>query len=469
MNKSKFLGYVVGPVGASFLGFISLPIIAWFYSIEDIGRISMLQVSVSFSILLFCFGLDQAYVREYHDSENKALLLKTVSIVPIVSIVFFTSLILLINPVLISKLLYGIESFYLSLITALCFISGLAGRFLSLILRMQERSYAFSMSQLLPKILLLLFVFLTVLLNLSKDSFNLITVFVLSFVFSFFVYAWNTKQDWLKVFTKKIIIEDLKRYFYFGFPLIFGGLAMWALNVSDRIFLKNLSTLTELGIYSLAATIAGVASVFAGIFNTIWAPMIYKWNAQNIIDISRLSLISNYLLAVIYFIIVFAGLFSWVIFYILPPQYGNVQNLFLACLVGPLFYTLSEVTGIGIGISKRTRYSLYASLIAVVVSIILNILLIPSLGATGAAIATIVSSWAFLIARSELSNLVWFEIKRYKIYMITLFLIMFLIINLFLTYKMSFFIWIFYLFFGLYIFKGVLSNLMIEVKNFLRN
>ena len=75
MNRKVLLGYAVGPIGSGLLGLLSLPIITWFYSVEDVGRISMLQVFTSFSILFFCLGLDQAYVREYHDTNNKPLLL----------------------------------------------------------------------------------------------------------------------------------------------------------------------------------------------------------------------------------------------------------------------------------------------------------------------------------------------------------------------------------------------------------
>ena len=55
MNKKTILGYALGPIGSGLLGLISLPIITWFYSVEDVGRISMLQVFTSFSILFFCF------------------------------------------------------------------------------------------------------------------------------------------------------------------------------------------------------------------------------------------------------------------------------------------------------------------------------------------------------------------------------------------------------------------------------
>ena len=66
MNPKKIASFALGPIGGAALGFITLPIITWFFSQEDVGRMAMLNVAVSFSILLYTLGLDQAYVREFH-------------------------------------------------------------------------------------------------------------------------------------------------------------------------------------------------------------------------------------------------------------------------------------------------------------------------------------------------------------------------------------------------------------------
>ena len=55
MNKKIILGYALGPIGSGFLGLISLPIITWFYSVEDVGRISMLPSLTS--AVLICSSL----------------------------------------------------------------------------------------------------------------------------------------------------------------------------------------------------------------------------------------------------------------------------------------------------------------------------------------------------------------------------------------------------------------------------
>ena len=454
MTPNKILSYAIGPIGASILGFIILPIMTWFYSVEDIGRVSMLQIVVSFSILLFCLGLDQAYVREYHENEKKPKLFKTVLFPGFILSLAFFSAVLIFDSHIISKWLYDIPSTYLTFISVICFLLSLVSRFLSLILRMEERALAYSMSQLLPKILFLIFILSTVYLGLNRDAYNLITAHTLSITAVFSVFAWNTRKEWLSAFKYKIDIKELNNLLVFGLPLVIGGLASWGLSVMDRVFLRGMSTFSELGVYSVAASIAGVAAIFSGIFNTIWAPMVYKWVNEGV-DLTKIDEVSEYLLATIYFVIVLSGLFSWVLPYFLPEEYSNIQFLISACLLGPLFYTLSETTAVGIAITRKSSLSMWASIGAMLANALGNYYLVPKLGAIGAAVSTAISFWIFYIIRTELSRIVWRKMPRAKTYIImTMLLFMTILDSTFLKQSyVALIIWFILMLFGFVAFR----------------
>ncbi|WP_104484433.1 oligosaccharide flippase family protein [Acinetobacter indicus] len=455
MNKKKILGYAVGPVGSGLLGFISLPIITWFYSVEDVGRISMLQVFMSLAVLLFCLGLDQAYVREYHEAKNKPALLKTVFLPCLSLSILSFILIATYDTQVVSKWLYGIPSTYLSIVTILCFIVALGSRFLSLILRMQERSFAFSMSQLLPKIIFLLIVVNTVWLGLAKDTYSLVTANVTSIIIAFIVFAWNTRAEWLAALSTKIDTKELKSALSFSWPLIFGGLASWGLNVMDRLFLRHFSTYTELGIYSITMSVALVVTIFAGIFNTIWSPMVYKWISEDKFDYKKIDNILDCVVAIIYFFIVLTSLFAWIIPYFLPQQYSDIQYLITVCLLGPLLYTLSEITGIGIAVVKRTKFSMLCAIVAMLSSAILNYLLVPKFGAAGAAISTAIAFLIFFILRTIISALIWRKKMHIKVFLIMFILLFLTNINLFLEEyrKEIYYLWLGMFVLGLFLFK----------------
>lgn len=456
--KRKIIGYALGPIGAAILGFITLPLITWFYSVEDVGRISMLQVVASFSILLFCLGLDQAYVREYHESDNKPKLFKLSVLPGFILIIVAYLAVFLINPEFISKWLYGISSTYLTIVSIVCFILAFMSRFLSLILRMEERAVAYSMSQLLPKIIFLIFILSTVWLGLTKDAYNLITAHTLSISAVFMIFAWNTRREWIASLKQSISWLDMKKLLAFGLPLVIGGLASWGLNVMDKLFLRSMSTFSELGVYSVTVSIAGVATIFAGIFNTIWSPMVYKW-VKDGVDLKKVDEVSEYLLAAIYFIVVLSGLFSWVLPYFLPKEYQAIQYLITLCLLGPLFYTLSETTAVGIAISRKTGFSMLASIGAMLVNAVGNYLLVPSTGAKGAAISTAFSFWVFYILRTEFSRKVWRDIPRARAYLVVSVLLVVVVVNAVLlsSISMSTIVWFGMFFLGVVFFNKSIS------------
>jgi O-antigen/teichoic acid export membrane protein len=458
MTRNKILGYALGPIGAAALGFITLPLITWFYSVEDVGRISMLQVVVSFSILIFCLGLDQAYVREYHESENKPQLFKHSVFPGLALIVGVYGIIYISDPTFIAQYLYGIPSEYLSVISITCFVLAFISRFLSLILRMEDRALAYSMSQLLPKVLFLVFIVSGIWLGHDKDIYNLISARALSIAAVFIVFFWNTRKEWLASFKYSFEWKQLKPLLIFGLPLVIGGLASWGLNVMDKLFLRSMSTFSELGVYSVTMSVAGVATIFAGIFNTIWAPMVFKWVKEGV-DFKKIDEISEHLLAAIYFIVVLAGLFSWVLPYLLPTEYAEIQYLITLCLLGPLFYTLSETTAVGISISRKTGLSMLASIGAMLINAVGNYFLVPKMGAMGAAISTALSFWIFYILRTEFSRRVWRNIPSKKPYVVISMLLVAVIFNsvLIRQNEVSIIIWLCFLFLGLFVFRTTMN------------
>lgn len=467
MDSKKLIGYAVGPIGSSILGFITLPIITWFYSVEDVGRVSMLQVFTSFFILLFCLGLDQAYVREFHSTKEKAQLFKTTLLPGLLLSILSLIVVLSYDSTIIALWLYDIPDTYLSIITIICFIIALISRFLSLIIRMQERALAFSMSQLLPKILFLFFILFTVWLQFSRDTYNLLTANALSIVFTFLIFSWNTRTDLIATFKYKIEKGQLRQVLAFGLPLVIGGLAAWGLNVMDKLFLRAMSNYTELGIYSVAMSIAAVAAILSGIFNTIWSPMVFKWESENLVDLKKIDNISETILVIIYFLIVLSGLFSWIIPYLLPKQYSIIQFLITTCLLGPLFYTLSETTAVGIALTRKTKLSMLASVGAMLVNLLGNYLLVPTYGAIGATASTAFAFWCFFILRTEFSKLVWRKIPVLKSYIVVTVLMVSSIYSMFClkeNYLIFILVWFLLLIAGFFIFFNTLKKFLVQIK-----
>lgn len=421
MTPRRIAEFAIGPVGAALLGFITLPLITWLFSKEDIGRVAMLQVATSFSILLFSLGLDQAYVREYHESGDRPALLKT-AFLPGFLILLASSLLLNISPSFVADLLFGERSVLLSSLVVLCVTAAFSNRFLSLILRMQERGLAFSMVQLLPKIMLLLMIALYCLFGLPTTLSNLVLANAVAVASVCVAFVVTTRADWRPALRARISRRRLQEMLAFGFPLILGSLAYWGLTMTDKIFLRTLSSFDELGVYSVAVSFAAAAVVLQSVFSTVWAPTVYKWASAGL-GPDKIKPVVRYVLLIALLLFALAGMFSWLVDFVLPKSYTQVKHLLVPCLSLPLFYTLSEATKVGIGVSRKTRYSMIASLSAFIINVLGNLAMIPKFGAAGAATSTAFSFWCFFVLRTEFSIRLWSPLPRVEMYSYT-FLVM---------------------------------------------
>lgn len=415
MNIKKILAFSLGPLGGALLGILTIPILAWTFSPEDIGRFSVLQIIMSFSCILFTMGLDQSYVREYYECENKSILLKTVTLPPLIIFLFFT-FVSLNNLDYFSEKLYQIKSSYLGYMTVICVLLTILLRYVSLTIRMQERGLTYSISQLTPKILLLVFVFLLYILNSRNfDFYRLIIIQFISLLLIFFIFLIFIRKEVVSAVKSKFDFQLFKKLIVFGFPLVVSGLVFWLMQSLSRIVLLDLSTLTEVGIFGVAVSIAAGFSVLTAIFNTVWVPIIYKLvkEGRGIYEVEKVSELIAFLIS---FIILFSCLFMPIIPKILPNTYLGVEYIFILCILQPLFYTLSESTSIGILISKKTKYSVLISLVGLFFNYFLLIYLVPKYGALGAALSIAVCYWIYFLIRTEFSNLVWKSFNRIKIY-----------------------------------------------------
>jgi O-antigen/teichoic acid export membrane protein len=418
MNKSKLLGFALGPLGSAAIGFVTLPMLAWFFSAEDIGRIAMLQVATNFAVILFTFGLDQSYAREYHETADKPALLKAATLPGLATLAVLLLALLALRPGLLSQALFAVDDGTLSAIAAASILATFVSRFLSVILRMEEKGFAFSMSQVLPKLLFLALVVAYALAVPGRTFLMLVAAYTVSIVAVMFAYAWNTRHAWVPALAARLDRRRLRHLVAFGFPLIFGGVASWALMAMDRVFLRQLSTLTELGVFSVAASIAAAAGIVSSIFSTVWAPTVYRWAAEGDAQ-AKIDAATHHLLAAVVLIFVATGLLSWVLALVLPATYDRVQYIVAASLAPPLLYALSECAAVGISLARRSMYSMAASFLAAAANVAGNYLLVPRLGAGGAAISTAVSFLLFLVVRTEFSCRVWRPVPRVRLYLAT--------------------------------------------------
>ena len=422
MNLSKLLGFALGPFMAAGLGLITVPLMAWLFSPEVIGQIAMLNSFLAGSALVLTLGLDQAYVREYHEVSNKPQLLLSLASLSLLVTIAFAGIVILFNSFFVSLLFTEQDNpLFISAGLALVVIATILYRFLSLVLRMQQQALKFSLLQISAKLSL---VITLILLFFLTGEFGFVTAFslsCLSLLVATLVAVGFTWRECYQALKEGLDTKLIKQALTFGWPLVVSGFAYWGLISVDRWAIRYYVGLEQLGIYSVAFSVAAVMTIFQQVFSTIWAPVVYQWQKKGA-NIKQFAIITDWVVIVLSVVFFLVCLFSPVLTLFLPNAYYGVIYLLPACMLFPVFYTLSETTVVGMNVARKTGYSIVVTLLPLVLNLVLCYLLIPEYLAGGAAFAVSAAFLVYFLLRTEVSKKVWQKFNTTKLYVVALFL-----------------------------------------------
>lgn len=423
MNLRSISVYAIGSIAAAFLSFITLPVLAWTFSQADVGRIVMLQVFCSLVVVVASLGLDQAFVREYNEGLDRGSLAKT-CLYPGIGVLSLGIFLAIFFHETLTRFLFGEVDGYVLVVVVLSLVALYFERFFSVFIRMRELAVPYVITRIAPKLMFLVLILSFYASDIEKNFLLLSATQLICWLTVVVVAAGMMSKFLLDVIRSPHIKNKRVDLLSFGLPLIASGIAFWGLNYLDRIMLNHYSSFSEVGLYSVATSFAGVAILFQQIFSTIWHPILYKWGATSGIDQSKFDQISEGVQLFSFLLISVAGLFSWLLPHLLPAAYEKVRYIFVACLIYPLFLVISEVTGAGINIMRKTMYLPFITGLALVINFSLNILLVPSYGASGAAAATAISMFILCVVKQEVAIFVWCPKPRTKFYLVGGFMVL---------------------------------------------
>lgn len=175
----------------------------------------------------------------------------------------------------------------------------------------------------------------------------------------------------------------------FAVPLIPAALSYWLLNNTDSYFIAYFTKSTaEVGLFGIGAMLASMLSLFTGAFQRAWGPfsfsIINSPEAKNVY--AQVFLLYGYIIGLLAaLLLLFAP--EMLMIFATPQYYGS------AWVAGILGYNLmligfSYIAVIGISIKKTTAPYGMAMLYATILTVLLNVILIPKYGKEGSALAT---------------------------------------------------------------------------------
>jgi len=175
----------------------------------------------------------------------------------------------------------------------------------------------------------------------------------------------------------------------FSLPLLPGGLSYLVITISDRVILERFVTLGDIGIYSVAFTLALALNVIVQALYKTFEPILFKEYMSPHFEDLNLRVYRYYMLMV--FIGGFAiSIFSREVFLVATSEayrtgYKVVPVMVVSVIIAGINVYLSTL----LVAQKKQKVLSLAIVISAVISICLNFLLIPIMGYTGAAVAAI--------------------------------------------------------------------------------
>lgn len=416
---TQLKNFGIGPIVGMFVSMLTVPITTRFVSPEEFGKSSLFTLVQTLFNLIVLFGTDQSFVRFYNTEQNdKKELLYHCILFPSI----FCLLVIFIMEIMKKQISFFMFDSYEPFIMWLFipFLPALLlNRFGMLAIRMDLRGKTYSFLNVFQQIIN--FVILLFFLSFYERTFRSIVLATIFGVLINTILIIILSQIFIPIKVYKVNKQLLKDIFSFGLPLVPATVLSWVMNSFDKIALRTWSSFEELGLYSAAFKIVALLHVFQNVFTTTWIPIAYRWYEDKV-SAHKFDQIGTIMIAIMSILFSFIIVFRNFIMLLLGESYRGTENIFVFLLFSPVLYTVSEVTSIGIGFSKKTVYSLYISIIATTFNLFGNFLLVPKYGAQGAAISTCICYLAFFWGRTLFSRKLWlkFSLSKYIINLIIL-------------------------------------------------
>ena len=372
----------------------------YFNEPSDYGVVSQLYAFVAFLMVFLTFGMETAYFRFMQNEEDKPYAFSTGFFsVLLVNGVFLLSLFLF-NQSIANALLIGDNPEYIVLMAAIVVVDAVSAIPLAK-LRAEEKAKKFALiqfSSIGANILLNLILFCGFF-NPDRPAegvfFILIANLLSSLVKPLFLY-----KDFLN-FKFGFNLNLFKRMIVYGFPILIGGFAGIINETLDRILLKQIlydpnvpnsgqMADHEIGVYSACYKLAMLVTILLQAYRYAAEPFFFSQMKDQDRNKTYVKLM-NYFVAAMCLIFLGVSLNLDIFKYFISNEnYWKGLPVVPILLMANVFLGIYYNQSIWYKLSNQTKFGAYIAIIGAIVTILINVIFIPSYGYMASAWATLI-------------------------------------------------------------------------------
>lgn len=394
-------------------GMFLVPIYSRLFTRADYGVIETFNMLINITMLVLPCGLFESLYRFVYESDDRdhriSIYSTTFNFLILLSIVFF-SLAFVFRFGITNLLIRDEQYVKLYVLTVLTIILSLFNGYNLEIFRSQFQKYRYLFTSVGTALLLISGgIYFVVFKNEGVSGFFYASVIAQG---GFSIVGYVVNRHWLRIrFSKDMLVSMLK----YGLPFIPAGLTLVLMKYFDRMIVQRMLGLEDLGLYSMGIKISSMYDIVGIAFSMAWFPYAMKIiQTEDAQDVFK-----KMFLKVLVIFGILAGLFcslSQYLLHILADKKfwdaGGVISLFV---LSSTIINLNYVLGLGIFISKKTKYIFIPTMVGGLVNVALCYLLTGPMGIIGAALSSFVGSIVYLVSSYVISQKLYhieYEIKR---------------------------------------------------------
>lgn len=411
MFKSSII-YLLSTLLNRMVPLLLLPVLTRYLTPAEFGTVALIQVFLTFFQSLFG-SLNINISRNYFSMETQKFASYMTAVLVALFLLFLGTTLLSFLYLAIELPLFGLSENWLLAMPILSCMS-MANLLNLTMLRTEERAYtyaAWEVSNGILSLILTLALLLIFQLGWAARAYGIVIPMVLYGVLGVIAFSKRSMLplhfDWL----------DVKETLSITMILIPHTLSNFVVSLIDRIFIKEMMGVDQVGIYTIGYQFGTLTMFITVAFLKAWQPWFFRKIASNSIE-DRGEIARN---TWIYLGVLIIGSFLYLLLadfalpFIVDERYWEAESVLLPLVMASAAFGAYQIFFPYLVHLKLTKLLAIATPIAALINVILNFILIPKFGIVGAAYATLcayIFSFLFVASISFTRiSLPWFSWK----------------------------------------------------------
>lgn len=382
--------YALMNVGTKLIAFLMLPIFTTYLGKEQMGVLENIDAFTSMLTFLVIFGTDSALAFYFFDTSKRELKISYVQTV---------------------------LQFRLAVSLICLLVAAIGGEWVSLLVT-GEQGYAFVV--IAAMVTLVLESVITLVLTYYRYEFKVKKVVIYTVLrlgaaalFAYlFLKMWMQEVDviyygrniaagvvvvlllpeFFRLMRIKVDKQQLWAILKYAAPLVPASLAFWVIATSNRLFLTYFEGAGSAGLYGVAVKFATVITLLTSSVQMAWRPYTMsikdRPDAEKIFSKFSIIILVGGIIGLLGIATFIPYIFN---FMITNPEFESASRYIALLSAGTFLNFYYLIISVGLFIKKETKYISVYFIAAGVISLILNVTLIPWLSLWGAALAVVIS------------------------------------------------------------------------------